>query len=86
MYCLGYIYYSGITERFTSWTVVSTAVILFEYAVVLLNKGSCPLGAVHRKFGDDKTLFELLLPKPVAKQVFPFFAVVSALGLAVLIW
>lgn len=86
MYCLGYVYYSGISERFTSWTVVSTAVILFEGLVVVINKGSCPLAYIHRRFGDDKTLFELILPKRLAKQVFPFFAVISAAGLLVLAW
>ena len=85
MYCLGYIYYSGITDRFTGWTLVSSGVILFEGLVVLINKGNCPLGYFHRKFGDNKTLFELLLPPRLAKQVFPFFAVLSTIGLVILI-
>jgi hypothetical protein len=84
MYCLGYIYYSGFTDRITGWTAFSTAVILFEGLVVLINKGNCPLGYLHRKFGDNKSLLELLLPKRLAKQVFPLFAALSAIGLVIL--
>ncbi len=64
MYCLGYIYYSGITDRFTGWTLVSSGVILFEGLVVLIINGKCPLGYLHRKFGDNKTLLNYLLLAP----------------------
>jgi len=86
LFCLGYIYYSGITGRVTTLTWITGGVILLEGLAVLANRGNCPMNPLQRRFGDDSTFFELLLPKPLAKKAFSFFAVVTAIGFGLLIW
>jgi hypothetical protein len=36
---------------------------ILEGAGVALNGGDCPLGGIHRRYGDEKAFFELLLPR-----------------------
>jgi hypothetical protein len=78
--CIGYIYYSGITGDITAFSYLAIAAIIVEGIVVGLNKGICPLGTIHHKYGDDKTFFELFLPKKAAKLAIPVLGTISLLG------
>jgi hypothetical protein len=40
---------------------------VIEGVVVLINNGDCPLGTIHKAVGENRTFFELLLPKKAAK-------------------
>lgn len=83
--CLGYVYYAGVARRRGRLLWGAIAALIAEGAIVYANGGDCPLGPVHRRFGDDKTFFELFVPKAVAKQAVPFFAAVTAAGFAMLL-
>ncbi len=79
--CIAYIYYAAVTDRASLFAYAAVAMILLEGFVVILNKGICPLGTVHRKFGDNKTFFELFLPKSVADRAVPFLGCVAVIGI-----
>ena len=79
--CIVYIYYSAIIDEVGGLTWAAIAMVLLEGFVVFFNKGVCPLGTIHKKFGDDKTFFELLLPKFVASKAVPFSGIVAAVGI-----
>jgi len=84
--CLGYIYYTGLTNRPDPLAYAACVAILVEGAVVMLNKGNCPLGVIHKNVGDNKTFFELFLPKSVAKQAVPFLGLIALIGFLLLIF
>lgn len=57
--------------------------MLIEGLIVFLNQNNCPLGILHYKYGDDKSFFELFLPKKLAKNIIPLSAVLSIIGLII---
>jgi len=82
--CITYIYYAGFTNQISAWAYVAVASLLLEGLVVGLNHGDCPLGVVHRKFGDQKAFFELFLPKRLAKTAVPVLGMVAGAGILLL--
>lgn len=82
--CLGYLYYAVFTRNRDRKLWLAIGALLFEGAVFSANNGNCPLGPVHRRYGDDKTFFELFVPKRIADRAVPFFAGVTVLGIALL--
>lgn len=83
--CIVSIYYAGLTGQMNIWTYLAVASLLVEAMVVGLNHGDCPLGAIHRKFGDQKAFFELFLPKHIAKKAVPVLGIVAAAGILLLL-
>lgn len=84
--CIGYIHYSGITNRVTPLTLVAIGAVTLESVVVIINRGDCPMGPLHRKFGDDKAFFELFLPKRAAKLAGPVLGVIFVIGVVLVIF
>ena len=78
--CLLYVYYAAFARKRDRMLAVATVALIGEGAVVGLNGGDCPLGAVHHRYGDDKAFFELILPKSVAKAAVPVLGGVAGLG------
>jgi hypothetical protein len=83
--CIGTVYYAGITGRTTIWAYLAAVSLVVEGLVVGLNHGDCPLGFIHHKVGDEKTFFELLLPRQAAKRAVPVLGVVAGIGIALLL-
>jgi len=86
--CIGSIavvYHSGITGTLNVWFYLATALVVFEGIAIVLNKGECPFLHIHRRYGDEKRLIELVLPKRFAKLVVPFYAVLIAIGYALVL-
>lgn len=81
LWCIGYIYYAAFTRRRGPLLEVVIGAVVVEGAVVGLNGGECPLGGVHRRYGDERTFFELFVPKRYARHAVPFFAAVTVLGI-----
>jgi len=84
--CVGMVYYSGITGRVGLASYLAVLALLVEGIVVLLNKGNCPMGMIHRRVGDPKTLLELFLPPRLAKKGIPFAAFVAFIGFLLLLF
>lgn len=83
--CLAYLYYAVVARKRGRTVWFAVGALLLEGAVVSLNNGDCPLGPVHRRYGDDKTFFELFVPKRIADRAVPFFAAITVLALVGLI-
>ena len=84
--CIIYIYYAGINNQKTILAYIAVGMILLEGIIVSFNKGDCPLGVVHQKFGDDKAFFELFLPKQIAKKTVPFLGIIAFIGFLILVF
>ena len=83
--CIGLIYYAGITRQASVLAYLAAASLVIEGIVVILNHGDCPLGAVHHRVGDDKTFFELFLPRLMAKRAAPVIGIVAMIGIGLLL-
>lgn len=84
--CIVDIFYVGISNQTNSFVYIAVGFILFEGLIIRLNKGNCPLGVIHQKYGDDKTFFEVILPKPIAKQAVPFLFIITFIGFLLLVF
>ena len=80
------IYVSAIFGTYNLWLYLSLGVLLIEIIAVRLNRGNCPLEFIPRKYGEDKTFFELFLPKNVAKRMFKVCFVVVLIGCLLLLF
>ncbi len=79
--CMAYIYYAGLAQAWHPWILAfAIGALAVEGAVVVLNDGVCPLGAVHERVGDDSTFFELFLPKTAARLAVPVLGLTTVLG------
>lgn len=84
--CLVYIYYAAFTTTFDMFLLFAVTSLAIEgFVVYVLNKGDCPLIHIQRKIGDDVPYFELFFKPSVAKKALPFFAILSWIGLGILL-
>jgi fumarate reductase subunit C len=79
--CILFIYYSVITNNESKLFYLAVLSVLIEGVVVFLNDKNCPLGILHKRYGDEKTFFELFLPKKMAKQIIPVLGTIAMLGI-----
>src|SRR5688572_15470357 len=82
--CLIIVWQAGITNQPTLWSTLAATALLIESFVIVFNKGNCPLGALHRRLGDDHTFFGLFLPPHLAREVIPTVGILTIIGLVVL--
>jgi hypothetical protein len=80
MASIGVIYYSAASNSYCIWLFLAMAALLIEGVVVAVNRGNCPFSYLSARYGDTKTFFELLLPKPIAKQMFRINGLTIAVG------
>ena len=80
------IYHSGITGTVNMWFYLASAVLAFEGIVITLTRGNCPFLYLHRRYGDEKRLLELIMPWRYARHVFVFVFVVVAAGYALVLF
>jgi hypothetical protein len=83
--CIGYIYYAGLTGKVGWPAYLAVTAVLAEGVAFSLGRGNCPLGALHRRYGDEKAFFELLLPRRAAKLAVPILGVIAAAGILLLL-
>jgi len=83
--CIAFVYYAAIADVDSPLVIAAVGALILEGLVVALNGGDCPLGGIHRRFGDEKAFFELVLPPRVAKLAVPALGAVAALGIVVLL-
>lgn len=78
--CIVYVYYAAVRRRRGQLLYGSIAALVVEGAVVAANGGDCPLGRVHRRYGDDRDFFELFMPKRFSKRAVPVLGAVTVAG------
>jgi hypothetical protein len=82
---IGVVYYSAVSQEYDLLLSLALVVLFIEGVAITLNKGDCPLSYLQRKYGDDKTFFELFLPKKIAKQMFRFNFLLISIGCLILL-
>lgn len=80
---IAYIWFCALTGRRTPLLRVAIAALAAEGAAVAANRGDCPLGPLGDRIGDQRPLFELVLPPRAAKAAVPVLGSVAAAGVAV---
>jgi len=80
------VYYSAISKTYNVLLYLASGALLIEGIAITLNKGDCPLSYLQRKYGDDKTFFELFLPRNIAKHMFRFNFIVISIGYLLLLF
>jgi len=60
------------------------SILFLEGVALILNKGRCPLEYAHKKAGDEKGFFDLLLPTWLVPYVIPVVIVLVAFGFLLL--
>ncbi|HEY5641093.1 MAG TPA: hypothetical protein VIW01_13685 [Dehalococcoidia bacterium] len=78
--CIGYVYYAALRRRSGPFLYAAIGALTVEGVVVLTNGGDCPLGAVHRRYGDNRDFFELLMPRRLSKLAVPVLGTVAISG------
>jgi hypothetical protein len=79
--CIGFVYYAVIADVDSPLVIAAAGALILEGLVVALNGGDCPLGGIHRRYGDEKAFFELVLPPRAAKLAVPVLGTVTAVGI-----
>ena len=84
--CLIYLYYAALTSTFDLLLLIAFVSLAIEgFIVFVLNDGDCPLLHIHKAVGDDKSFFELFFKPSLAKKAMPFFALLTWIGVALLV-
>jgi len=78
--CIGYVYYAALRQRGRRLLYGAIGALTLEGAVFLSNGGDCPLGAVHRRYGDNRDFFELFMPRRFSRRAVPVLGVVAITG------
>lgn len=78
--CIGYVYFAALSRRSGLLLWGAIGALTLEGAVVITNNGDCPLGAVHRRYGDERDFFELLMPRRLSERAVPVLGVVAVTG------
>ncbi len=80
-----YLWYAAIFRVLDAWLGLSLAALGVQWVIVAFNRGHCPMGVVHARYGDEKTLFELVAGKQYAIHGFRNWAIICALGFGLLV-
>ena len=75
-----YMYYFVATGDF-NWLVILAVVILIGEGIALYwYNNNCPMMNVHRKYGDDKSFWDLFLPKKVIPGLIFWLKLITLTG------
>lgn len=83
---IAYVWWCALSGRRGPLLRAAVAALAGEGALVVANRGDCPLGCVQERLGDGVPLFELVLSPRAAKRAVPVLGAVSAAGIGLLAW
>ncbi|MDB5271298.1 MAG: hypothetical protein JWP58_4338 [Hymenobacter sp.] len=79
---IGYVLYSGLANKLTTYTWVASGLVLAEGGVLLLFHGRCPLTILARKYShSERANFDIFLPEWLARHNQVVFTIIYAVGL-----
>jgi len=79
--------YAGIFDKVNILVWVCAGMVFLEGIILLVCKWKCPLTIVGYKYTDDpKTGFDIFLPAWLTKHNTAIFALLFAVGLALVFW
>jgi hypothetical protein len=81
-----YILYAGITKTFNNILWFSISLIILEIMVLGINKWTCPLTPIAKKFTSNRDdNFDIYLPKIIAKHNKVIFSIIFIIGITLVI-
>jgi len=82
---LGYLWQSAFLRRRDrrDWLIIGF--LAAEGGALVIGRGNCPMGRLQEEWGDPVPFFELLLPPRAAKAAVPILAIVSLLGIGLVV-
>jgi hypothetical protein len=81
---IAYVWICAIRGRRGRHLALAVGALAAEGALVVANRGDCPLGGLGDRIGDPVPLFELALSPRAAKRAVPALGAVTLAGLALL--
>jgi hypothetical protein len=86
IYFIGYIWYAGIFNKKNKLLGFSIALVVGEGVVLLTNGGKCPLTIMAKRIANkNESVFDIYLPKWIAKYNIPVFTIISIIGIILVI-
>ena len=76
--------WSALAGGFGPAVSLALSALGVQWIVVALNHGHCPLGAAHARYGDEKTMFELVAGPQYARHGFRRWGWTCAIAAALL--
>jgi hypothetical protein len=77
---------TGLMHRF-DWAVALTVLVLVECAVLVLNRGRCPLSDLAARFANERAdNFDIYLPKWLARHNKTIFGTLFVVNGLVVLW
>jgi len=77
---IGYVWWCALSGRRGPLLGVAVMALAAEGALVVANRGDCPLGGLQERLGDPVPLFELVLSPRAARRAVPILGAVAAAG------
>jgi hypothetical protein len=81
---IAYVWWCALTGRRDAWLRFAVAALMTEGALVIANRGDCPLGGLQERLGDPVPLFELVLSPTAARRAVPCFGAIASAGILLL--
>ena len=82
VWVIGYVVYSGIADRITSWTWIGIGLVIGEGLVLWIFNMFCPLTVMARRYSDSqKDNFDIFLPNWLARHNKVLFTSIFVSGL-----
>lgn len=81
---IGVVYVGAWRGRLDTVTAMAATALGVEATLVSLSGWDCPLRPLFRWLGDDRPLFELVMPAPAARRMMPILGSVAGLGMGLL--
>jgi hypothetical protein len=81
---IAYVWWCALSGRRGPLLRLAIATLAGEGALVVANRGDCPLGPLGDRVGDPVPLFELVLSPRAARRAVPVLGAVTAAGIGLL--
>jgi len=84
--CVIILFYTGIMNCLSGWTVIAIVLLLIEGIVLIFNKWQCPLTIWAEKLGaEDGSVTNIFLPRWLADRLFSICAPLFVIACIILI-
>ena len=84
--CVIVLFYTGIMNRLSGWTIIALVLVFIEGIVLILNKWKCPLTIWAEKLGaENGSVTNIFLPRWLADRLFTICAPLFVISCLILI-
>lgn len=81
-----YLFYSFFTGKADIFLYIAITILLLEGLALVLAKGICPMVFIHRKFGDEKSFWDMFFDDRYIPYIDNFLKISAFIGFCLVIW